>query len=159
VPPQRTAHFPQLGDGALRQHGNAGPPIFGADDPRVAATIDHAPCTAAVSSGTIQWLGEPRFIPTSAYTTMARCAAAAQQVVEDFFWYLLTHRRARFEGIFPSVCTGDTIPPTGVNYALMLRQAVDERGDDDRWAVPTGGWPRDSRSRFAVLRRTSANST
>lgn len=127
-------------------------PIFPADDPRVGATIDHARRVhgGGFIEGTIQWLGgSPAIHPyMSAYTTMASLRRGEhEQVVEDFFWYLLhsTAAHAFPEGIFPSrrFAWSDTIPHvTGAsNYALMLRHMlVDERGDELHLlaAVPDG---------------------
>ena len=113
--------------------------IFEADDPRVAATIHHARHIHGDGfiEGTIQWLGRsPAIHPyMSSYTTMASLRLGEhEQVVEDFYWYLLhsTAAHAFPEGIFQArrFAWSHTIPHvTGAsNYALMLRHMlVDER--------------------------------
>ncbi len=117
-------------------------PVFAPDDPRVVATIHHARHVhgGGFIEGTIQWLGgTPAIHPyMSAYTTMASLRRGEhQQVVEDFYWYLLhsTAAHAFAEGIYPArrFAWAHTIPHvTGAsNYALMLRHMlVDERGDE-----------------------------
>jgi len=127
-------------------------PIFAADDPRVAATIEHARHVhgGGFIEGTIQWLGgSPAIHPyMSAYTTLASLRRGEHEaVVQDYFWYLLhsTAAHAFPEGIFPSrrFAWSNTIPHvTGAsNYALLLRHMlVDERADELHLlaAVPDG---------------------
>ncbi len=150
------SHFPPSWEQAGTHWGNTETlwptPIFAADDPRVGATIDHARRVhgGGFIEGTIQWLGgSPAIHPyMSAYTTMASLQRGEhEQVVEDFFWYLLhsTAAHAFPEGIFPArrFAWSDTIPHvTGAsNYALLLRHMlVDERGDELHLlaAVPDG---------------------
>ncbi|MCR4412550.1 MAG: hypothetical protein NUV77_09025 [Thermoguttaceae bacterium] len=116
--------------------------LFARDDPRVAAMIDHARKThgGGFIEGTIQWLGTKGAIHPymSAYTTMASLVRGDHdQVVEDFYWYLLhsTAAHAFPEGIFYKrrFAWSDTIPHvTGAaNYALLLRHMlVHEAGDE-----------------------------
>ena len=150
------SHFPPSWEKAGTHWGNTETlwptPIFAADDPRVGATIDHARRVhgGGFIEGTIQWLGgSPAIHPyMSAYTTMASLRRGEhEQVVEDFYWYLLhsTAAHAFPEGIFPArrFAWSDTIPHvTGAsNYALLLRHMlVDERGDELHLlaAVPDG---------------------
>ena len=84
----------------------------------------------------------------SAYTTMASLRRGEhEQVVEDFYWYLL-HSSASHafpEGIFPRrrFAWSDTIPHvTGAsNYALMLRHMlVDERDDELHLLAAVPDW-------------------
>jgi len=149
-------HFPPSWEQAGTHWGNTETlwptPIFAADDPRVVATIDHARRVhgGGFIEGTIQWLGgSPAIHPyMSAYTTMASLRRGEhEQVVEDFFWYLLhsTAAHAFPEGIFPArrFAWSNTIPHvTGAsNYALLLRHMlVDEQGDELHLlaAVPDG---------------------
>lgn len=126
--------------------------IFPRDDPRVVALIEHARKHhgGGFIEGTIQWLGTKDAIHPymSAYTTMASLARGDdQQVVEDFYWYLLhsTAAHAFPEGIFYKrrIAWSDTIPHvTGAsNYALMLRHMlIHERGEELHLllAVPDG---------------------
>lgn len=138
--------------------------LFAPADPRVAATIHHARQIqgGGFLEGTIQWRGAAGAIHPylSAYTTMASLARGeAEQVVEDFYWYLLhsTAAHAFPEGIFYKrrFAWSDTIPHvTGAsNYALLLRHMlVHERGDALSLldAVPDG-WLAD-RQTIRVLR-------
>lgn len=116
--------------------------LFARDDPRVTALINHARQQhgGGFIEGTIQWLGRPDAIHPymSAYTTMA-CLDRGEheQVVEDFYWYLL-HSSATHafpEGIYYKrrFAWNHTIPHvTGAsNFALMLRHMLlHERGDE-----------------------------
>ncbi len=140
------AHFPPSWEKEGTHWGNTETlwptAIFEADDPRVAATIDHARHIhgGGFIEGTIQWLGRsPAIHPyMSAYTTMASLRRGEhERVVEDFYWYLVhsTAAHAFPEGIFQArrFAWSNTIPHvTGAsNYALMLRHMlVDERGDE-----------------------------
>ena len=117
-------------------------PIFAPDDPRVAALIDEVRRRhgGGYVEGTIRWLGCPDAIHPymGAYTAMADLVRGNdEQVVEDFYWYLLhsTAAHAFAEGILFKTRTAwlDTIPHvTGAsNYALMLRHMlVHEAGDE-----------------------------
>ena len=94
--------------------------LFAVDDPRVTATIRQARKVlgGGFTEGTIHWVGEKEeaIHPyMSAYTTMASLARGEdEQVVEDFYWYLLhsTAAHAFPEGIFykRQFAWGDTIP-------------------------------------------------
>ncbi|HUT12050.1 MAG TPA: hypothetical protein VMY42_16230 [Thermoguttaceae bacterium] len=116
--------------------------LFARDDPRVAALVRHARAEhgGGFHEGTIRWLGRPDAIHPymSAYTTMADLVRGNdEQVVEDFYWYLL-HSSATHafpEGIYYKrrFAWSSTIPhPTGAsNYALMLRHMLlHEAGDE-----------------------------
>jgi hypothetical protein len=118
-------------------------PLFAADDKRVAALgnfVRHEFAGGYVE-GTIHWVGmdEPVIHPyMGAYTTMADMIRGNdQQVVEDFYWYLLhsTAAHAFPEGIFHQrrYAWSETIPHvTGAcNYAILLRHMlVHEQGDE-----------------------------
>jgi len=116
--------------------------IFDRDDPRVGALIKHVreDFGGGFIEGTIQWRGRPDAIHPymGAYTTMADLVRGNhEQVVEDFYWYLLhsTAAHAFPEGILYKrrYAWSETIPHvTGAcNYALMLRHMlVHEQGDE-----------------------------
>ncbi len=139
-------HFPPSWEGRGTHWGNTETlwptPVFRPDDPRVAAMIEHARSEhgGGFIEGTIQWLGRPDAIHPymSAYTTMADLVRGNhEQVVEDFYWYLLhsTAAHAFPEGIYYKRRTAwsHTIPHvTGAsNYALMLRHMlIHEAGDE-----------------------------
>jgi hypothetical protein len=127
--------------------------LFERDDPRVAALVKEVRENfgGGYIEGTIQWRGEwadcihPYM---GAYTTMTDLVRSRdEQVVEDFYWYLLhsTAAHAFPEGIFYNrrFAWVDTIPHvTGAcNFAVMLRHMlVHERGDELHLlsAVPDG---------------------
>jgi len=150
------AHFPPSWEKAGTHWGNTETlwptELFALDDPRAVATIHHARKVlgGGFIEGTIQWLGAKDAIHPymSAYTTMASLARGEhEQVVEDFYWYLLhaTAAHAFPEGIFYKrrFAWSDTIPHvTGAsNYAIMLRHMlIHERGDELHLlaAVPDG---------------------
>lgn len=116
--------------------------LFDRRDPRVTATLHHARHIhgGGFVEGTIRWLGTQGAIHPymSAYTTMATLIRGEHdQVVEDFYWYLLhsTAAHAFPEGIYYQrrFAWSHTIPHvTGAaNYALMLRHMlVHEAGDE-----------------------------
>jgi len=150
------AHFPPSWEKEGTHWGNTETlwptELFALDDPRVTALIHHARKVqgGGFIEGTIQWLGTKDAIHPymSAYTTMASLARGEhEQVVEDFYWYLLhsTAAHAFPEGIFYKrrFAWSDTIPHvTGAaNYAVMLRHMlVHERGEELHLlrAVPDG---------------------
>jgi hypothetical protein len=150
------AHFPPSWEKDGTHWGNTETlwptELFALDDPRVTATIHHARKVhgGGFIEGTIQWLGTKDAIHPylSAYTTMASLARGEhEQVVEDFFWYLLhsTAAHAFPEGIYYKrrFAWSDTIPHvTGAsNYAILLRHMlVHERGEELHLlaAVPDG---------------------
>jgi hypothetical protein len=126
-------------------------PIFAGGDPRVAALIEEVRRRhgGGYLEGTIRWLSgpdakRPHGLPDAihpymgAYTTMADLVRGNdEQVIEDFYWYLLhtTAANAFPEGIYFKTRTAwrDTIPHvTGAsNYALMLRHMlIHESGDE-----------------------------
>ncbi len=126
--------------------------LFDIDDPRMAAmqTEVRQRHGGGFLEGTIRWTGTADAIHPymSAYTTMAALIRGEhEQVVEDFYWYLLhsSASQAFPEGILYKrrVAWGDTIPHcTGAaNYAIMLRHMlVHEQGDELHLlpAVPDG---------------------
>jgi len=131
-------------------------PLFAANEPRVEALIDEVRRRhgGGYIEGTIRWLksSDPDQIHglqavihpyMGAYTTMAHLVRNEdEQVVEDFYWYLLhsTATNAFPEGIYFHTRTAwnDTIPhPTGAsNYALMLRHMLIHEAGDELWLLP-----------------------
>ncbi|MCX6927021.1 MAG: discoidin domain-containing protein, partial [Verrucomicrobia bacterium] len=118
-------------------------PLFASDDARVAALIKFVrqEFSGGYVEGTIRWVGvnESVIHPyMGAYTTMADLIRGNhEQVVEDFFWYLLhsTAAHAFPEGIYYQrrYAWSETIPHvTGAcNYAILLRHMlVHEQGDE-----------------------------
>jgi len=119
-------------------------PILKTSDQRVVAMSRHVrkEYMGGYVEGIIRW-GTPKLKPAihpymGAYTTMNDLRRGLdEQVVEDFYWYLL-HSAASHafpEGIYYQERTawGETIPHvTGAsNYALLLRHMlVDEIGDE-----------------------------
>ena len=140
------AHFPPSWEKAGTHWGNTETlwptPIFDPDDPRVAALSDHVrkDFAGGFIEGTIQWHGHAAAIHPymGAYTTMADLIRGNdEQVVKDFYWYLLhsTAAHAFPEGIYyeKRYAWSDTIPHvTGAcNYAIMLRHMlVHEQGNE-----------------------------
>lgn len=140
------AHFPPSWEKAGTHWGNTETlwptEIFDSDDPRVGALIKHVreDFGGGYIEGTIQWRGREGAIHPymGAYTTMADLVRGDhEQVVEDFYWYLLhsTAAHAFPEGILYKrrYAWSETIPHvTGAcNYALMLRHMlVHEQGDE-----------------------------
>jgi hypothetical protein len=118
--------------------------LFLRDDPRVDALVHHVRSDFAGGyvEGTMQWKGtgdvEAIHPYMGAYTTMVDLVRGRhEQVVEDFYWYLLhsTASNAFPEGIYykKREAWGNTIPHvTGAcNYAIMLRHMlVHEAGDE-----------------------------
>ena len=118
--------------------------LFDRNDPRVAALSRHVreDFAGGYIEGTIQWKGrgnvEAIHPYMGAYTTMTDLVRGRhEQVVEDFYWYLLhsTAAHAFPEGIFykKRMAWSHTIPHvTGAcNYAIMLRHMlVHEAGDE-----------------------------
>ncbi len=161
-------HFPPSWEKAGTHWGNTETlwptPVVAADDPRVTATIDHARHVHGDGfiEGTIQWLGRsPAIHPyMSAYTTMASLRLGEhEQVVEDFYWYLLhsTAAHAFPEGIFQArrFAWSHTIPHvTGAsNYALMLRHMLaDERGGELHLLAAVPDWWLDDGKSITVER-------
>ncbi len=157
------AHFPPSWEKRGTHWGNTETlwptELFDRDDPRVTALIAEVRHRhgGGFVEGTIQWLGAKGAIHPymSAYTTMASLVRGEhEQVVEDFYWYLL-HSSATHafpEGIYYKrrFAWSHTIPHvTGAsNFALMLRHMlVHERGDELHLlpAVPDGWLADDKR--------------
>ena len=116
--------------------------LFEPNDSRVTALINQVRKNfhGGFIEGTIQWAGQEKAIHPymSAYTTMA-CLdrSEGEQVVEDFYWYLLhsTATHAFPEGVYYETRTAwnNTIPHClgAANYAIMLRHMlIHERGDE-----------------------------
>ena len=127
--------------------------LFDRDDSRVTALVNHVrhEFGGGFIEGTIQWLGQgPGVIHPymSAYTTMADLIRGNdEQVVEDFYWYLLhsTAAHAFPEGIWyrKRQAWSDTIPHvTGAcNYSTMLRHMlVHEKGDELELLAAVPDW-------------------
>ena len=117
-------------------------PIFRQDDARVGALIHHVrkEFGGGFNEGTIRWLGQPDVIHPymGAYTTMDDLVRGrSEQVVEDFYWYLLhsTAAHAFPEGIYSKrrYAWSETIPHvTGAcNYAIMLRHMLVHEQDGE----------------------------
>ena len=139
-------HFPPSWEKAGTHWGNTETlwptELFERDDPRVAALSRHVrnDFGGGFVEGTIQWRGRPGAIHPymGAYTTMTDLVRGRhEQVVEDFYWYLLhsTASHAFPEGIYYKrrFAWSNTIPHvTGAcNYAIMLRHMlVHEAGDE-----------------------------
>ncbi len=140
------AHFPPSWEKAGTHWGNTETlwptAIFERDDPRIAALSKHVrgDFHGGFIEGTIQWRGHaPAIHPyMGAYTTMTDLTRGKHEdVVEDFYWYLLhtTAAHAFPEGIYykSRVAWNNTIPHvTGAcNYAIMLRHMlVHEEGEN-----------------------------
>jgi len=141
-------HFPPSWETAGTHWGNTETlwptELYARDDPRVAALSRHVREDFANGfiEGTIQWKGrgnvEAIHPYMGVYTTMADLVRGDhEQVVEDFYWYLLhsTAAHAFPEGIYykERMAWNHTIPHvTGAcNYAIMLRHMlVHEAGDE-----------------------------
>ncbi len=159
----KLAYFPPSWEKAGTHWGNTETlwpvPLFSADDPRVVALIDEVRRHhgGGYVEGTIRWFNDgekygpnpPAIHPyMGAYTTMADLVRGNdQQVVEDFYWYLLhsTAAHAFPEGIFYQTRTAwsDTIPHvTGAsNFAVMLRHMlVHESGDELHLLAAVPDW-------------------
>lgn len=126
--------------------------LFARGDPRITALITEAreKHGGGFIEGTIQWLGHAGAIHPymSAYTTMASLVRGEhEQVVEDFYWYLLhsTATHAFPEGIYYNrrLAWSDTIPHAlgASNYAIMLRHMlIHERGDELHLLIAVPDW-------------------
>jgi hypothetical protein len=126
--------------------------LFEPQDSRVTALIrqvreNHG---GGFIEGTIRWLGHPDAIHPymSSYTTLASLIKGEhEQVVEDFYWYLLhsTAAHAFPEGIYykKRIAWNDTIPHTlgASNYAILLRHMlIHERPDELRLLTAIPDW-------------------
>ena len=139
-------HFPPSWEKAGTHWGNTETlwptELFDPQDPRVIALISEVRENygGGFIEGTIQWLGHANAIHPymSSYTTLASLVRGEhEQVVEDFYWYLLhsTATHAFPEGIYHKrrMAWNDTIPHTlgASNYAIMLRHMlIHERNDE-----------------------------
>ena len=141
-------HFPPSWEGRGTHWGNTETlwptELFKRNDPRVGALSRHVreDFAGGYIEGTIQWKGtgnvEAIHPYMGAYTTMTDLVRGRdEQVVEDFYWYLLhsTAAHAFGEGIYykKRMAWSHTIPHvTGAcNYAIMLRHMlVHEAGDE-----------------------------
>jgi len=138
--------------------------LFARDDPRVDALVKHAreEHGGGFIEGTIQWLGRPGAIHPymGAYTVMTDLVRGRhEQVVEDFYWYLLhsTAAHAFPEGIYYKrrYAWSETIPHvTGAaNYAVMLRHMlVHEAGDELHLLSAVPDWWRGEGETITVRR-------
>jgi len=135
------AHFPPSWETVGTHWGNTETlwptELFAADDPRVAALsrFVRQKFAGGFIEGTIQWKGTGKVEAIhpymGAYTTMTDLVRGRdEQVVEDFYWYLLhtTAAHAFPEGIYyrQRIAWNNTIPHvTGAsNYAVMLRHML-----------------------------------
>jgi hypothetical protein len=141
-------HFPPSWEKAGTHWGNTETlwptELFERDDSRVTALSRHVreEFAGGFIEGTIQWKGTGKVNAIhpymGAYTTMTDLVRGrSEQVVEDFYWYLLhaTASHAFPEGIYYKrrFAWSNTIPHvTGAcNYAIMLRHMlVHEAGDE-----------------------------
>lgn len=139
-------HFPPSWEKAGTHWGNTETlwptVLFDVNDPRMAAMQKEVRERhgGGFIEGTIRWTGLPDAIHPymSAYTTMAALARGEHdQVIEDFYWYLL-HSSATHafpEGIFYKrrFAWSDTIPHTtgAANYAIMLRHMLIHEQEDE----------------------------
>jgi hypothetical protein len=154
----RAGHFPPSWEGDGTHWGNTETlwptELFERDDARVVALSQFVrqQFAGGFIEGTIQWKGNGNVLAIhpymGAYTTMTDLVRGEhEQVVEDFYWYLLhsTAAHAFPEGIYYKKRTawGDTIPHvTGAcNYAIMLRHMlVHEAGDDLHLLAAVPDW-------------------
>jgi len=140
--------------------------LFARDDPRVAALSRHVreDFAGGFIEGTIQWKGrgnvEAIHPYMGAYTTMTDLIRGQhEQVVEDFYWYLLhsTAAHAFPEGIYykKRMAWSHTIPHvTGAcNYAIMLRHMLlHEAGDELHLLLAVPDWWLDEGEEIRVER-------
>ncbi len=162
------AHFPPSWEKEGTHWGNTETlwptVLFDPHDPRVAALDRHVRHEhgGGYVEGTILWLGRPGAIHPymGAYTTMASLVRGEhEQVVEDFYWYLLhsTATHAFPEGIYYQrrFAWSNTIPHvTGAsNFALMLRHMlVHEQGDQLHLLLAVPDWWLEPGRRITVRR-------
>jgi len=149
-------HFPPSWEKAGTHWGNTETlwptELFDPQDPRVIALISEVRKNygGGFIEGTIQWRGHANAIHPymSAYTTMASLVRGEnEQVVEDFYWYLLhsTATHAFPEGVYVERRTAwnDTIPHAlgASNYAIMLRHMlIHERNDELHLLMAIPDW-------------------
>ncbi len=164
------AHFPPSWEKDGTHWGNTETlwptELFSRDDPRVAALSRHVreDFAGGFIEGTIQWKGtgnvEAIHPYMGVYTTMADLIRGEhEQVVEDFYWYLLhsTAAHAFPEGIYykKRMAWSHTIPHvTGAcNYAIMLRHMlVHEAGDELHLLAAVPDWWLDDGQQICVKR-------
>ncbi|MDP6545881.1 MAG: discoidin domain-containing protein [Phycisphaerae bacterium] len=163
-------HFPPSWEKAGTHWGNTETlwptELFKRDDPRVEASAKYVreKFAGGFIEGTIQWKGTGNVNAIhpymGAYTTMADLVRGRhEQVVEDFYWYLLhsTAAHAFPEGIYYKTRTAwnHTIPHvTGAcNYAIMLRHMlVHEAGDELHLLSAVPDWWLDEGKEIRVAR-------
>ncbi len=141
-------HFPPSWEGDGTHWGNTETlwptELFERDDARVTALSEFVrhEFAGGYIEGTMQWKGGGNVQAIhpymGAYTTMTDLVRGRhEQVVEDFYWYLLhsTAAHAFPEGIFYKrrVAWSDTIPHvTGAcNYAILLRHMLVHESQDE----------------------------
>jgi len=143
--------------------------LFPRDDPRVDELIRYVREDFADGfiEGTIQWKGTGNVNAIhpymGAYTTMADLVRGRhEQVVEDFYWYLLhtTAAHAFPEGIYykDRIAWNHTIPHvTGAcNYALMLRHMlIHEEGEELHLLKAVPDWWLDEGKEIRIERAPS----
>jgi hypothetical protein len=116
--------------------------LFNQNDSRVTALIKEVRqnYNGGFIEGTIQWIGHANAIHPymSTYTTMASLVRREhEQVVEDFYWYLLhsTATHAFPEGVYfeHSTAWNDTIPHAlgASNYTILLRHMLIHEFSDE----------------------------
>ena len=149
------AYFPPSWEKAGTHWGNSEAlwptELFDRNDPRIGAQIEHLRnhFGGGFVEGTIQWRGGGDGVIhpyMGAYTTMNDLVRGKhEQVVQDFYWYLLhaTAANAFPEGIYfkKREAWNDTIPHvTGAcNYAIMLRHMLVHEASEELYllsAVP-----------------------
>ncbi len=163
-------HFPPSWEKAGTHWGNTETlwptPIFAPEDPRVGASIGEVRTKhlGGFLEGTIRWTDGKMLDAIhpymSAYTTMASLIRGEhEQVVEDFYWYLL-HSTATHgfpEGILQQrrFAWSSTIPHvTGAsNFALMFRHMlIHEQGDELHLLSAAPDWWLDAGQEIAIER-------
>ena len=152
----RLDHFPPSWEKAGTHWGNTETlwptELFDPQDSRVTALISEVRENygGGFIEGTIQWLGHANAIHPymSSYTTMASLVRGEhEQVVEDFYWYLLhsTATHAFPEGVYYKrhIAWNDTIPHAlgASNYAIMLRHMlIHERNHELHLLMAVPDW-------------------
>ena len=139
--------------------------LFAVDDPRVIGTIHQARKVlgGGFTEGTIHWVGLPEdaIHPyMSVYTTMASLVRGEhEQVVEDFYWYLLhsTAAHAFPEGISksgssPGATPFRTAPARELCQFLLRHILIHEKGDELHLLSAVPDWWLGARARRSALK-------